>query len=93
MHSNSFSLIRNYIVTNSKFHVQDDTGIPYKYFIESNKIISFYGVYNRLINLFQFKFQKDLKVAYDSLEAKKLPFSLGYNSAHGESNLQTIRNR
>lgn len=93
MHSNSFSLIRNYIVSNSKFHVQDDTGIPYNYFVESNKIVSFYGVYNRLINLFHFKFQKDLKGAYDSLGTKKLPFSLGYNSAHGESNLQTIRNK
>jgi APA family basic amino acid/polyamine antiporter len=93
MHSNSFSLIRNYIVSNSKFHIQDDTGIPYKYFVESNKSISFYGVYNRLINLFHFKFQKDLKSAYDSLETKKLPFSLGYNSAHGESNLQIIRNK
>ncbi len=93
MHSNSFSLIRNYIVSNSKFHVQDDTGIPYKYFVESNKNVSFYGVYNRLISLFHFKFQKDLKSAYDSLESKKLPFSLGYNAAHGESNLQTIRNK
>jgi hypothetical protein len=93
MHSNSFSLIRNYIVSNSKFHVQDDTGIPYKYFVESNKLVSLYGVYNKLINLFQVNFQKDLKSAYDSLASKKLPFSLGYNSAHGESNLQTIRNK
>lgn len=93
MHSNSFSLIRSFIVSNSKFHVQDDTGIPYNYFVESNKFVSFYGVYNRLINLFHFKFQKDLKSAYDSLGTKNLPFSLGYNAAHGESNLQIIRNK
>ena len=92
MHLNSFTTIRNFIVGNSKFHVQDDTGIPYKYFVESNRIVSLYGDYNRLINLFHFNFQKDLKKAYDSLGAKKLSFSLGYNSAHGESNLQTIRN-
>jgi hypothetical protein len=93
MHLNNFSIIRDFIVNHSKFHVQDDTGIPYKYFASSDKYVSLYGVYNRLINLFHFNFQKDLKIAYDSLEAKSLPFSLGYNSAHGESNLQTFRNR
>ena len=41
----------------------------------------------------QKNYQKDLKSAYDSLESKKLPLSLGYNAAHGESNLQTIRNK
>jgi APA family basic amino acid/polyamine antiporter len=93
MHLNNFSIIRDYIMNHSKFHIQDDTGIPYKYFVSSDKNVSLYGVYNRLINLFHFNFQKDLKIAYDSLEAKSLPFSLGYNSAHGESNLQTFRNR
>jgi hypothetical protein len=93
MHLNNFSVIRNYIIANSKFHVQDDTGIPYKYFVETDKTVGLYGEYNRLINLFHFNFQKDLKIAYDSLNAKKLSFSLGYNSAHGESNLQTFRNK
>jgi hypothetical protein len=49
-------------------------------------------VYNRLINLFEYAFQPDLKKAYDSLEKRPLPFSLGYNSAHGESNLQIAIN-
>ena len=45
------------------------------------------------IKLFEFDFQKDLKQAYDNGEKKNLSFSLGYNSAHGESNLLTARNK
>jgi len=92
MHNNSFSLIRNFILQHSAFHIQDDTGIPYKYFVEANKKVTLYGVYNKLIKLFENTFQPELKKSYDSLVKRPLPFSLGYNSAHGESNLQTVRN-
>jgi APA family basic amino acid/polyamine antiporter len=92
MHSANFSTIRSFLVSNSKFHIQDDTGVPYKYFVEASKKVTLYGVYNRLINLFEYAFQPDLKKSYDNLEKRPLPFSLGYNSAHGESNLQIARN-
>ena len=94
MHAGGFTKVRNLLIEKSKFHVQDDTGIPYRFLYNSNKIVTLYGVYNKLIKLFEFNFQKDLKQAYDNEENKKsLPFSLGYNSAHGESNLQTVRNK
>jgi uncharacterized iron-regulated protein len=92
MHGNDFSLVRDFIVKNSKFHIQDDTGVPYKYLAAASKKITLYGVYNKLIKLFAHDFQADMKQAYDSVEKRSLPFSLGYNSAHGESNLQTARN-
>lgn len=92
MHNDNFSIIRSFIIKNSSFHIQDDTGIPYKYFVQANKKVTLYGVYNKLIKLFEKTFQPELKKSYDSLEKRPLPFSLGYNSAHGESNLQTVRN-
>ena len=92
MHNDNFSLVRNFILNNSTFHIQDDTGIPYKYFLDANKKVTLYGVYNKLIKLFEKTFQPELKKSYDSLDKRLLPFSLGYNSAHGESNLQTVRN-
>ena len=93
MHTGGFTKVRNFLIEKSQFHVQDDTGIPYRFLNNSNKIISLYGVYNKLIKLFEFDFQKDLKQAYDNGEKKNLSFSLGYNSAHGESNLLTARNK
>jgi hypothetical protein len=92
VHGSNFARIRTALLDRTTRIIQDDTGVPYKYFIEASKKVTLSGVYNRLINLFQYAFQPDLKKSYDSLEKRPLPFSLGYNSAHGESNLQIARN-
>ena len=89
--SESFSKIRNYLLTSSNLIVQDDSGIPYRFLASSDWDLKLYGGYKRVINLFANKIQPALVLAYkDStkLISPKLPFNIGYNVAVGETNLQ-----
>lgn len=88
-----FSKTRNYILNSSNLIVQDDSGIPYKYFIDGKWTINLYGVYKRVIPLFSTRIQPDMISAYrdtTKLVTSKLPFGIGYNTAFGETNLQVF---
>lgn len=89
MHKDYFSSIRTLLLNNSKYLLEDDSGIPYKYFNDSIWTATLYGKYNGAISLFPNSFQKDLKQAYtDSLvSVKPLNFGIGYKYHVGESNL------
>lgn len=82
MHYGSFSDIRDLLLSKSKFLIQDDTGIPYRYFPSNQWQTNLFGVYEAPIKDFDAGlFQKDLSSAYnDSLLYKgNLKFSLGYH--------------
>ena len=88
-----FSKTRNYILKSSNMVVQDDSGIPYKYFIDGSWDVKLYGGYKKVIPLFSSRIQPDMVRAYaDStkLTSKNLPFRIGYNVAVGETNLQVL---
>lgn len=89
MHKDYFSTIRTLLLNNSKYLLEDDSGIPYKYFNDSIWVATLYGKYNGAISLFPNSLQNDLKQAYtDSLVTiKPLPFGIGYKYHVGESNL------
>lgn len=92
LHYETFSTIRNIILKHSMAILQDDTGIPYKYFDKSKWDIKLYGVYLKPISDFPnpYLFQKDMKQAYDNAEVKDLPFSIGYHWRTGEQNQMLI---
>ena len=86
-----FSKTRNYILSSSNMIVQDDSGIPYKYFMDGKWDVKLYGGYKKVIPLFSTRIQPDMVAAYaDStkLTSRNLPFRIGYNVAVGETNLQ-----
>lgn len=88
-----FSKTRNYILKSSNMVVQDDSGIPYKYFVDGKWDVKLYGGYKKVIPLFSSRIQPDMVRAYaDStkLTSKNLPFRIGYNVAVGETNLQVL---
>ncbi len=88
-----FSKTRNYILKSSNMVVQDDSGIPYKYFIDGTWDVKLYGGYKKVIPLFSSRIQPDMVRAYSDttkLTSKNLPFRIGYNVAVGETNLQVI---
>jgi hypothetical protein len=87
MHNNSFSIIRNYLLNKSQKILQDDSGIPSKYFSSDTWNISMFGKYTKTIPLFKNSFQSDLFYAYQNMNIGNLPFSIGYNTNHGETNL------
>ena len=88
-----FSKTRKYILSSSNMIVQDDSGIPYKYFIDGSWDVKLYGGYKKVIPLFSSRIQPDMVAAYvDStkLTSRYLPFRIGYNVAVGETNLQVV---
>ena len=88
-----FSKTRNYILKSSNMIVQDDSGIPYKYFVDGKWQVQLYGGYKKVIPLFSSRIQPDMVRAYadtTKLTSKYLPFRIGYNVAVGETNLQVL---
>jgi APA family basic amino acid/polyamine antiporter len=90
MHSSSFSSVRNYILSKSKVHIQDDTGIDFDYILNSKRNYKLFGKYTRTIPLFKHAFNQNLRNQYTSETIKPLPFKIGYNAVYGESNLQVL---
>lgn len=80
MHYREFSNIRNMVLAKSRFVLEDDTGIPYRYFPAKDWEAQLYGEYIKPVSDFAGVEQKDLKEAYaDPARVKKLPFHLGYH--------------
>ncbi|MCE3227860.1 MAG: hypothetical protein K0S32_2411 [Bacteroidetes bacterium] len=83
LHANFMSNMRKLIIRNSIAVVQDDTGIPFKYFEEGKNFdIKLYGAYTKPVSDFPYlSLQKPLQEAFkkDSANVGKLPFHLGYH--------------
>lgn len=87
MHEKYFSIVRNVILNQSQFVIQDDSGIAFKYFGENGKWkYNFYGQYIKPISLFSYAYQKDLDSAYKQLGSKPIGFGIGYNFKDKNSN-------
>lgn len=94
MYRDTFSRIRNLILTKSDFIMQDDSGMPLKSFDESIWDLTFYGTYTTPIQLFQSRFQSDLRSVYTTRKnIRDLPFGIGYQWQKGSSNLMVARKR
>ncbi|MGZ3863299.1 MAG: hypothetical protein ACXVPN_12835 [Bacteroidia bacterium] len=82
LHNDFMDNIRTFILNKSLNVIEDDTGIPFKYFTESGKWNhKLYGQYAKPVSDFKWlDLQKELKVAYDDTASiGKLPFHLGYH--------------
>lgn len=83
LHNNFMSNMKDVILNNSSYVIQDDTGIPYKFFTEKNAWeMKLYGAYTRPVSDFPYlDMQKPLQEAFekDSANIGKLPFHLGYH--------------
>lgn len=95
MHRPTFSIIRDLILSESEYLLQDDSGIPVKFFDDSTWDLTFYGNYAFPISLFAERHQPDLKDIYLKKEekVKGLPFGIGYQYKKGTSNLMLARKK
>jgi len=88
LHYKEFSNIRNLVLTKSRFVLEDDTGIPLRYFPAKDWEAQLYGEYIEPVSDFRGVEQFDLKAAYeDTARVKKLSFHLGY---HWGSNKDSV---
>lgn len=88
MHMGGFTGIRDFVVKESKYMLQEDSGIPLKYFKADEWERRFYGVYTAPIPMFAGRVQKDLQAEFRKKDqVKPLPFGIGYYWEQGRSNL------
>lgn len=81
-----FSTLRQNLLDDSSVIVQDDSGIPLRYF-ESSWMTRLYGRYEPPVASFEDKVQPDLQSAYKRHGAPSLPFGVGYHVDGRHSNL------
>lgn len=88
-HYRTFNGIRSNIIAKTVNHVQDDTGIPYKYFEPGIFTAKVFGQYTKPVADFNPNlFQTDLARAYKDtvIYGGRLDFSMGYHWASDEQN-------
>jgi hypothetical protein len=86
-HKPEFSVIRDQVLAHSTAVLQDDSGIPYHYFVPASWRVQLYGDYRRPYGSFHWLVQPDLRQAYDKPGTKALAFRIGYGYGKVASNL------
>jgi hypothetical protein len=87
MHKPYFSAIRRFILDQSLYVLQSDSGIPLKYFAPEEWDFRFFGTYSGPISLFSNCHQADMAAMYKSQNIQPLPFGIGYRHRARTSNL------
>ncbi len=87
MHSNNFSQVRDFLLNRSKLILQDDSGIPFRYFAKEKWDIHFHGRYIGPIKRFLEHGQLDLNKENSVAAPSPLPFSFGYQWQPSRSSL------
>ena len=87
MHQDGFSRARKLVLDKSAYILQDDSGVPLRFFLNDNWTVDYFGYYDRPIPLFANRFQRDLLTNMQSKSSGRLPFSYGYTHGPGRANL------
>jgi hypothetical protein len=88
MHDDRFSQVRSLILNRSRFVLEDDSGVPYRYFDKTGWDVTLFGRYSPPVKDFNYGLQRDLEAAYrDPSVARDLPFSFGYHWRDGTSSV------
>jgi hypothetical protein len=86
-HSGNFTTARDFLLAHSATIVQDDSGIPAKYFDQSKWAVRYFGSYPGPIDLFKQNYQPDLAAIYKNSHPPALPFGFGYRWHPSQSSL------
>lgn len=85
MHSDNFSTVRDFLLTHSVSLLEDDSGIPVRFFAQGWQLHP-YGRYVGPISLFGGQYQSKLSEVFKN-HATPIDFSLGYQWRPTESNI------
>ena len=82
------SKLRQFILNQSRYVLQDDSAIPLRDFEPATWALKFFGSYVVPIHPFEYRYQKDLAQVYErGNNVYPLPFGIGYHHRVGTSNL------
>ena len=89
LHDHQFAKTRAMLLASADVVVQDDSGIPYRFFPHPPWGIRLYGRYHRPIRSLRYGYQADLQAAYKAREGELavLPFPFGYHWKGQQSGL------
>jgi len=79
MHEEEFSAVRNYLLTQCSTIVQDDSGIPLRYFDTRRWGLHLYGAYTAPLDIFAKYYQQDMADLYAKTTVVPLTFGAGYH--------------
>ena len=86
-HHKDFKLIRDTILSLSSAVLEDDSGIPYKYFDKEEWSFTLFGKYDRPYGSFRNMVQPTLKADFEGPNVKPLDFPIGYGFKRQPSDL------
>lgn len=86
-----FERIRFLVLAQSDFIVQDDSGIPLRYFARERWQLQFHGKYALPVTEFAHRLQKDLWNEMRNKSSGTLPFRFGYDHRPGAANLMIAK--
>ncbi|MFZ0930014.1 MAG: hypothetical protein WAN11_15520 [Syntrophobacteraceae bacterium] len=82
------SIARQFVLDQSRYVLQEDSGIPVRYFDPSVWTLQFYGTYSEPKTIFKDYYQVDLAKIYETgRDIKPLPFGIGYHFQVDTANL------
>ncbi len=87
MHEDEFSAIRNFLLTQCRTIVQDDSGIPLRDFDLRRWNLKLYGTYTAPLDIFAKYNQPDMAALYAKTPGAPLTFGAGYHWNFKEANL------
>lgn len=93
LHDHQFKQTREMILSSADTVVQDDTGIPYRFFAQPSWQVKLYGTYAKPIRSLAYGNQPDLQAAYNGGRGKIQPvnFPFGYHWKDGQSGLMIAK--
>ncbi|HWE20695.1 MAG TPA: hypothetical protein VG758_26545 [Hyphomicrobiaceae bacterium] len=93
LHSDGFAMVRAFLLERAAAIVQDDSGIPVRYFAAQDWQLRPFGRYLGPIAVFPERYQKGLSEVYRRANPPRLDFGVGYRWRPHESNLMlALRN-
>jgi hypothetical protein len=87
MHSNNFTMVRNFIVQNTASLVQDDSGVPLRFLNQAEWRLEPFGRYVTPLGIFPRTYQPQMRDLFAKGRAQPLNFGIGYRWRPNESNL------
>jgi hypothetical protein len=87
LHNSNFAVVRAFLLERGATVVQDDTGIPVRYFKTTDWQLQPFGRYLGPIAVFPGMFQKGLSDVFRKSNPPRLEFGVGYRWRPQESNL------
>jgi hypothetical protein len=87
LHNGNFATVRTFLIDRAATVVQDDSGIPVRFFTAPDWNLRPFGRYVGPIPIFSGQYQRALSEVFRKMNAPRLEFGVGYRWRPHESNL------